>query len=149
MIYNADNRDKWIYDASKVYPGDFHDGSMVFMDYDRVNRIVVIQVTNYYYHKKHRLTFRNVRLFFSSAFDTWGHSDDRLLEMGDADMDSVARSLNKLWTFKSSKKYGVTAEKELEDMLGAWFLFASGHEMFIISEEIEVREIAPPPERDS
>ena len=147
MLYNKDNRNKWLYDASKVYPGDFHDGSMVFMDYDRANRIAVIQVTNYYYHTKHRLTFRNVRLFFSSAFDAWGHSDDRLLEMGNADMDSVASSLKGLWTFRHTER--TTAEKELEDMLGAWFLFASGHEMFIIGETIEVQEIAPPPKRDS
>lgn len=147
MIYNADNRDKWKYDAQYVHY--FHDGAMVFLDYDRANRIVVMQITNYYYHTKHRLTFRNVRLFFSSAFDVYGHSDDRIIGMEAADIDFIARSLKELIPFKSSERYGITAEKELKDMLGARFLFAAGHELFIISETIEVREIAPPPERDS
>ena len=145
MQYNADNKEEWLRAADSI--GYFHDGSIVFMDYDRANRIVVMQITNYYYHTKHRLTFRDVRLFFSSAFDTWGHSDDRILEMGPADFDVVARLLKELWTFKHA--HDTTAEKELEDMLGAWFLFASGHELFIISKDIELREIAPPSKNEN
>lgn len=140
MLYNADNRDKWLYDAEHVHY--FHDGDMVFLDYDRANRIVVMQITNYYYHTKHRLTFREVRLFFSTAFDVWGHCDDRILGMEAADIDNVVHSLKALMTFKQSDI--TTAEKETENMLGARFLFAAGHELFILSETIEVREIAPP-----
>lgn len=147
MQYNAVDRDKWIYDAEHVHY--FHDGSMVFLDYDRANRIVVMQITNYFYHTKHRLTFRGVRLFFSSAFDVYGHSDDRILGMEAADLDFIARSLKGLIPFKSSEQYGITAEKEVADMLGARFLFASGHELFILSEEIEVRDIAPPPKQEN
>lgn len=136
MLYSISNKQKYEKDMDLIC-ADFHDSECINFNYDAANQKAEIYIDTYYNKMRYHWTFNNIKLFFATQFDVWGHSGKRLHEFNTIDINEIIPSLNNLKTmaYGNSKDILLSASKNL---IGLHFLFISGNEVFIFCESINV-----------
>ncbi len=147
LTYYIGNKEKYISDLHMLC-GEFHDSILETFNYSKVQNEVTAHLINKYYDTEYRMKFRDVKMFFSVNFGIWGINSERLLEVDTVKCDTVIRSLKELniisYALKNSNTSFIDEHKfslMVNETLGMKYLFATGNEIFILSESIEIEKI--------
>ncbi len=84
-------------------------------------------------------------MFFSAKIEAWGDADERILEVDTVSNDLIVQLLKSLDTVSQALKQPFWGEKgdaeffrPIDEAVGMRFLFATGDEILIVCDEIEI-----------